>query len=177
MKQPFRLEYGASSIPPAAKVRYRDAYFWAGLILLAMFLVQSFMGWKWPWLAELQTREAYKQLSGVALVLVFAHQWRLAALRAQGAAPAIGQAALASHKLWGAMIPLFFYFHAQRWGYAYTALLSAVAFAICGTGLLREKVMRLRKPLLMDAWAIVHVVLSVSLILLVAYHAVISLRY
>lgn len=161
---------GALGYPQSGKT-----YLWVGLALLVAYILQDILGWKWSWLVEMQRREEYKQLSGLVLVLVFAHQWRLALKRTQGGPSAAK--ALIAHRRWGAVAPLFFYLHAHEWGYAYTFALGLTAFAIFGTGLLQETVARLKHPRLTQTWLVGHVALSSALVFLVVYHLFISLWY
>lgn len=148
-----------------------------GSALLAVYVLQDFLGWKWPWLVEMQRYEGYKQLSGLVLVLLFVHQWRLTVRRSRDPGRSSAEKVLNTHQRWGAVIPLFLYFHAHRWGYAYSFALVVVLFAVLGTGLLQETVACLKRPTLTAVWFAGHVALSTALVFLVGYHVYISLWY
>ncbi|HYE36299.1 hypothetical protein [Methylocaldum sp.] len=187
MKPFFDFEhFSAQLFKPSDSLAYRHgnsvpfetgkAYFWLGVILLASFALQYGFGWTWRWLAELQTHEGYKQLSGGFLGLFIAHQWRLTARRTKPD-PTTMRQDLSRHKRWGALAPLFFYAHAQQWGYAYLSALSAVFFAVFAMGLLHERLLRFRKVWLSQAWVVGHVVLATALLALIAYHAYVAFSY
>jgi len=159
-----------------AKSAFSKDYFSLGLLLLMAFTIQEFGTFSWPWLAKLQANDAYKQLSGFALVGYLAFQWRYSLLRNRGlmqkAANLVNQ-----HKLLGALAPVFFYAHAQHLGYAYLQVLSLVYFAIFLTGLCNVEIIRIRKHWFRKLWITVHVGLSTGLLFLLGYHIFISYTY
>jgi hypothetical protein len=149
------------------------AYFAVGVLLLAAFAMLELAHWRWPWLTRLQTDDVYKQVSGFALLALVADQWRFSALRAQGK---LSQAAalIRRHKWQGALAPVFFYFHSQGMGYAYTLALSVTFFAVFLTGLCNAEITRIRKSWFHPVWVTAHVGLSSALLLLIAYHVYIG---
>jgi hypothetical protein len=160
----------------AADPRIGKGYFWLGLVLLALFLIQERGRLRWPWLAQLQGNDVYKQLSGFALLAFIAHQWHFSVLRARGLMRKAG-GMIKRHKLLGAMAPVFFYAHSQQMGYAYQEVLSVVFFAIFVTGLLNFEITRVHKSWFQAIWITTHVGLSMALLFLLGYHVFISYAY
>ena len=169
----------STMISPAgkpAKSAFSKGYFCLGLLLLTVFAMQEFGNLSWPWLAQLQSDDVYKQLSGFALLSFLVHQWRCSLLRNQGlmlkAAKLLNQ-----HKLLGALAPVFFYAHAQHIGYAYLQALSLVYFTIFLTGLCNVEITGIRKQGFRKIWITVHVGLATGLVFLLGYHIFISYAY
>ncbi len=167
---------GVDSACKPAKSAFSKGYFCLGLLLVTAFTVQELGNLTWSWLAELQSNDVYKQLSGFVLVAYLARQWRCSLLRNRGL---MQQAAklLNRHKLLGAMAPVFFYAHAQHTGYAYTQILSLAYFGIFLTGLCNVEITGIRKDWFRKLWITVHVGLSTMLVFLLAYHIYISYAY
>lgn len=159
-----------------AKSAFSKGYFLLGLLLLTAFAIQEFGDLSWPWLAELQADDVYKQLSGFALVGFLVHQWHCSLLRNQGLMQKAAKL-LNRHKLLGASAPVFFYAHAQHIGYAYLQALSLVYFAIFLTGLCNVEITRIRKHWFQKIWITVHVGLATGLLFLLGYHIYISYAY
>ncbi|MDD1644526.1 MAG: hypothetical protein LUQ29_14855, partial [Methylococcaceae bacterium] len=54
----------STMISPAStptKSVFSKGYFCLGVLLLTAFALQEFGNWSWPWLAELQADDVYKQ--------------------------------------------------------------------------------------------------------------------
>jgi hypothetical protein len=169
----------SAKISPAskpAKTAFSKGYFCLGMLSLTAFAIQEIGNLNWPWLAELQADDVYKQLSGFTLVGYLIHQWRCSLLRNQGL---IQKAAklLNQHKLLGALAPVFFYAHAQHIGYAYLQVLSLVYFAIFLTGLCNFEITHIRRYWFRSIWITAHVGLATSLMFLLCYHIYISYAY
>lgn len=156
---------------PAGKTQ-----FWIGLILPAAFFVQTGFGWYWGWLAEQQTHELYKQVTGLLLVLFIGHQCWLSLQRTRGE-PGAARHVLARHKRWGTIAPLLFYVHSVRLGHAYLFFLSLSFFTVFALGLLHQQLLNLQKKWLNQAWLIGHVALSTVLLTLIGYHVYVSFAY
>jgi len=173
-KQGVSATLGA--VVKAARPAFGKGYFCLGLLLVTAFTLQELGNFTWPWLAELQADDVYKQLSGLVLVAYIARQWRCSLLRNRGL---LQQAArlLKRHKLLGAMAPALFYVHAQHTGYAYTQVLSLVYFSIFLTGLFNVEITGICKDWFRKLWITVHVGLSTGLVFLLAYHIYISYAY
>lgn len=159
-----------------AKSAFSKGYFCLGLLLLTAFAVQEFGHLSWPWLAQLQADDVYKQLSGFVLVGYFAFQWRCSFLRNRGLMQKAAKT-LNGHKLLGALAPVFFYAHAQHSGYAYLQVLSLVYFGIFLTGLCNVEITRIRKDWFRTIWITAHVGLATGLMFLLGYHIYISYAY
>ncbi len=142
----------------------------AGLALVMAFAVQEIWDWRFAWLSALQEGELYKRLTGLALVVFLAMQWRLSAARMSGATqPA--RRLLASHRNFGALAPLLFYVHAESLGHAYIKAMSLAFFALVSLGLLYRPTVGLKRRWLTASWLVVHVGLAAMLVFLVGYHA------
>lgn len=166
----------ASPASKPAKAAFSKAYFYLGALLLTAFALQEYAAVSWPWLAKLQSGDAYKQLSGFALVVYLAQQWHCALLRKRGLMQKAASL-MYRHKLLGALAPVFFYAHAQHIGYAYLQALSLVFFAVFFTGLGHAEIARIGNYRLQKLWLSVHVGLATSLIFLLGYHIFISYAY
>ena len=153
---------GVDPVGRPAKSIFSKGYFCLGLLLVTAFTVQELGNFTWPWLAELQSDDVYKQLSGFVLVAYLARQWRCSLLRNRGL---MQQAAklLNRHKLLGAMAPLFFFAHAQHTGFAYTQILSLAYFGIFLTGNFNVEITGIRKDWFRKLWITLHVGLATVL--------------
>ena len=156
--------------------RQRVGYFLLGCILFAAYAIQSAAGLHWPWLAELQTTDFYKQISGFCLLVFIDHQWHLSVLRSRGLMRKAG-GLLRSHKLVGALAPLFLYAHAQTLGYAYQQMISAIFFGIFLSGLFNQEISRIRGRWFHALWLMGHAGLSMALLVLLAYHVFVTYAY
>ena len=169
----------STMISPAStptKSVFSKGYFCLGVLLLTAFALQEFGNWSWPWLAELQADDVYKQLSGLALVGFLVHQWHCSLLRNQGLMQKAAKL-LDQHKLLGALAPMFFYAHSQHIGFAYLQALSLVYFAIFLTGLCNFEITHIRKHWFRKIWITAHVGLATGLLFLLGYHIFISYAY
>ena len=177
-RAPARPFHPGNSLPPEALVRSpnNNRYFLAGVLLLAIFLVQLLAPWRWPWLTTLQANDAYKQLSGFLLLAFVAYQWRFSVRRATGQTANL-PALIKRHKSLGALAPLFFYVHSQGVGYSYTVALSTVFFAVFLTGLANREITRIASPWFQPLWITLHVGLSSALLCLMGYHLYISYAF
>lgn len=153
-----------------------SAYVWIGLGLIVAFVGQSLLGLEWEWLAERQREPAFKRWSGLVLTLYIAAQWVLTSLRTRQKWRE-AKTAYRYHKNFGVLAPVFFYAHAQRFGFAYLLLLSLVYFSTVLVGILNQELLPFRRKWIGDAWMLFHVGCSVLLVLLAAYHVFISFYY
>jgi cytochrome b561 len=140
-----------------------------GALLIAAFVAQALWGWRWEWLAGLQTNELYKQLTGLALVLFFIMQWRLSVARMGSASPAARLLTL--HRDQGALAPLLLYLHALSFGHAYPRVMSLAFLGLVALGLLQRPLAGLKSQRANTAWLVVHVTLAAALPFLIGYHA------
>ncbi len=102
--------------------------------------------------------------------------WRCSLFRNKGftlkAAKLLNQ-----HKLLWALAPVYFYAHAQHFGYAYLQALSLAYFAIFITGLCNFEITHIHKHWFHSIWIFVHVGLATGLVFLACYHIFISYAY
>ena len=147
-----------------------------GMLLVVAYAGLAIAGWHWPWLVSLQEIELYKQLTGLAMVLLFAAQWRLMLVRAQGAPRRPGRMLL-SHRNWGVLAPVLLYLHASGFGHAYVQLMCLAFLALLTLGFMHRPINRLNQSWLMTGWLVTHVALAAMLMLLVGYHAFNSFYY
>lgn len=136
-----------------------------GVAVLAAYLGQAVAQLEVPWLAAWQRDEVYKLATGGVLVAFLGLQW-LSARRRRDV-----------HVWVGALAPLVLYAHASRFAYGYLAWLVAVYLGVGAVGLVHRPIVTRRARRLYVAWFIAHLALSVLLIVLVAYHAVIAIAY
>ena len=148
----------------------------AGMVLVAVYVAQAFGNWSWDRLAALQQIELYKQMTGLALILLFAEQWRLSAARMDGRSKFAGRL-LISHRNWGVVAPALLLMHANSFGHAYIRVLCLAFLGLISLGLLHQPIIRLNRSWLTTGWLIIHVALATMLIYLIGYHAFNSFYY
>ncbi|MCI0395402.1 MAG: hypothetical protein L0332_17540 [Chloroflexi bacterium] len=146
------------------------------IVLLAAFLWQDGWNFQWSWLQQLQTKEWYRYLSGVVLMIYIAIQWLLTVVRVRGRTE-LAKVHYRRHQRVGALGPLFFYAHSSEMGYAYVAVLSSVFFLNLAVGLLNPTAVRVRSPQYKFWWVVGHVLLSVSTAVIAGYHAYVAFYY
>jgi len=148
-------------------------YFWVGLGLLVLFVLQQTTGLHLEVLTALQTDDLYKQLSGFVLFGFVTHQWYFSFLRMQKAFPKATRTA-ELHKLFGVLAPLLFIIHAQKLGYAYQIALSLSFFSVFITGLFNPETTNVRNSWFRPVWTVMHVGVATLLPFVVAYHVFIT---
>lgn len=139
-----------------------------GMASVVTYAALATSDWRWLWLAALQEIELYKRLSGLALVLLIAAQWRLTTARIKGTSR---RTDLASHRYWGTLAPLLVYLHADELGHAYVRVMCLAFLGLISLGLLHKPISRLRRSSLTTTWLITHVALATMLVFLIGYHA------
>lgn len=157
---------------------YGNGSTYIGLTLVALIALQAIFNIDVPGLARIQGASYYQVGSGLIVTALILYQWRLPLLRWQG------QLAKAAehyhlHKLVGAVTPLFFYLHSIHLGYAYTLLLSLVFLGNATISLLKPRNIDRGKSesLYERIFLPVHIMLSVSLVALSGYHALIAMAF
>lgn len=165
---------------PAVKpARQEDGIGWSrlGAALLIGYVLVVVTGAAPGVLRRLQARDLYLAATGLVLVGLVAYQFKLSVARMDRRA--IGPAAVARHRIIGALLPLALLFHAPGFGYGYLRILSMAFAAALVLGLVARGVRSLhrRVPWLYDAWFIGHIAVSVLLVALIAFHIVIAISY
>jgi hypothetical protein len=145
---------------------------WLGVALLAAYLGQAVFGLQWAALARWQANDTYRVLSGLVVAWHLYTQWQLATRRRFDP-----RAAVARHKLLGALAPLVLYLHASRFAPGYLFLLALSYLGVVAVGLGHRRVLARRHAVLFTAWCLVHVATSTLLVALAGYHAVVALAY
>jgi hypothetical protein len=146
--------------------------FVVGAMLLALYVVQGWLGLELPVLVRVQQHDTYKVISGCVLAGYLLHQALMARRRVFDPVGAV-----AWHKLAGACAPIVLYLHASRFAYGYLVLLSFCFVGTIGLGLLHRPVVRSHVRWLYTWWFVLHIATSASLLVLAGYHAVIALAY
>jgi hypothetical protein len=147
-----------------------------GMTLVAAYAALAISDWRLAWLSALQEIELYKQLTGLVLVILFAAQWRLTAVRMKGE-PRLASRFLPSHRYWGALAPVWLYLHADDLGHAYIRAMCLAFLGLVCLGLLQQLVTRLHRSWLTSIWLVTHVALAAMLIPLIGFHAFNSFYY
>jgi hypothetical protein len=174
--QHWRATQHSPEHPKSATDAQATPWVAAGMIFLIVYVVQATTGWHWSWLASLQEIELYKQITGLALTLLFLMQWRLTAARMEGDIQN-ARRRLITHRNWGAIAPLLLLLHASEFGYAYIRVLCLAFLALISLGLLHQSVTRLNQPWVITGWMVLHVALATMLICLIGYHGFNSFYY
>ncbi len=165
---PFVRSHGTGQAGSAA---FRPATRWTiiGITLVVAYAAQALGDWQSDWISSLQDIELYKQVTGGALVLLLAAQWRLTAARTGGTVRRASRL-LIPHQYWGATAPLWLYLHADEFGHAYIRAMSLGFLGLVLLGLLHQPVVRLNRNWLTTAWLVTHVGLAAALIVVIGYH-------
>ncbi len=151
-------------------------YFYLGLLFIIIFAVQDEFGIKF--FESVRAGENFKRWTGVLLTLYIAAQFILPVMRLTGKVKAAAHH-YQLHKLQGAFAPLAYYVHSTTMGYGYLAVLSAVFFGNFILGLFNHEMMAKpkNKKRYSHHWLVSHVVLSVMMLGLIAYHVYIVFVY
>lgn len=143
-------------------------------LLLAAYIVQDAAGIRWEWLAQLQTIDLYKYISGSCLLIYIGWQWHIFLARQRGVKI---QGVLVLHQRSGAFAPILFYFHSAQAGYGYLAILSWIFFANVIVGVASPIGVNIRSKTYTASWVILHVLLAALTVILAVFHAYIAVYY
>ena len=168
------------SLPLRRAQKLNLFFFYLGLILLVLFMIQSIFNLKVPFLVEWQSNGSYKKWSGFVLAFYIGLQWVLPILRMTKRQKLVKRF-YPIHKYAGAFAPLIYYFHSMEWGYAYLIVLSTVYFANIVLGLFSldivgSQIKNYRKQYSF-IWMVLHVSLSLLTVWLMVYHIYIAYAY
>lgn len=160
------------------KIKSSGFYFYFGLSVLVVFLMQELLQWKIPWLENLQSQENYKIYSGLALVAYVLSQF-IMPYNKSCKRPHVSAKAYCQHKVRGAFAPLIFFMHSTTFGSGYLLLLSGVYFSNLLLGLFNHERIKdtLHRVRYFKFWLLMHIVLSVLVVSLIAFHIYIVASY
>lgn len=166
------VSYLPDGFPSNKPIQFKlGGYISVGLVLLLLFLLQEFLDIRWGYLDKLQELDSYKKWSGFILGGFMILQWSLTWVRIIPKWNGATEIFVSIHKWMGAISPLFFYFHAMRFGYAYLFFLSCLFFTNIIVGYLNPDKVSIKVSWYLQGWMILHVTASVLLTLLMAYHS------
>lgn len=165
--------------PAVRPARQEDGIGWSrlGAAFLIGYVLVVATGAAPGALRRLQNRDAYLAASGLLLVGLIAYQFMLSVARMDRRP--VGPAAVARHRVVGALLPLGLLLHAPDFGFGYLRLLSLVFVTALVLGLVARGVRSLhrRVPWIYDAWFIGHIAVSVLLVALIGFHILVALAY
>jgi hypothetical protein len=154
-------------------------YFYLGLVLFFIFVMQDILSLKMIWLDDLQKQETFKIYSGLLLLVYLLAQFVMPYNKRCETPNAVRALNYRQHKQRGVLAPLFFFIHSTTWGVAYLLLLSSVYFANFLLGLFNYE--QIKNPSIrrrfFKNWLLLHITLAVVLMALVGFHLYIVASY
>jgi len=164
--------------PEPRKINPSKFYFYLGLALFSIFLIQDSLRLKIPWLENLQAQEGYKIYSGIFLVLYILMQFVMP-YNKSCEKPHVSAKTYRQHKFRGALAPLIFYVHSTKFGSSYLLLLSSVYFANFLVGLFNHERIKnaIKRVAYFKFWLPVHISLSVLILSLIVFHVYVLSSY
>ncbi len=153
-------------------------YLIAGLVAVALFLIQDLFQLKWAWLEITQDSENFKRWTGGLMMLYMAFQWYFPFLRMFGKKKEEAEH-FHLHKKSGALSPLIFYIHSTNFGFGFLFILSVVYFSNTILGLFNEDMIEEveKKKKYTFYWIIIHIILSLLTVGMMLYHAFTAFYY
>ena len=167
---PASLGVGRGFALPAAVWRWRVA----GVIGVLLYIAQDALGLRWEWLADLQTVDGFKYVTGAGLLSYVGWQWWLFYSRLKGRNV---RRLLTWHQRTGALVPLIFYVHSVEIGYGYLAALSWVFLGNMLVGAASPVGIRVDNRYYTISWGVLHVSLAALTAVLGLFHAYIAVYY
>jgi len=146
-----------------------------GTLLLTAIVIQYSMGWRWDALYTLQMNMAYKQITGFMLFSIFLYQWYLGLSRYQKSQNTKSMTII--HRYIGLGLPVLFYFHSLKSGFAYQNMIWFLFLLTCLTAYLHPDIFNSRARKLKQIWFITHISLVSLLTTLLFYHLYIVYAY
>ncbi len=168
----FRLRFPVKRITSSRLSEWRWRL--AGVLLLLAYLVQDAAGLRWEWLAQLQTVDLYKYVTGSCLLAYVCWQWCLFLARQRGMRV---HRLMALHQRSGVVAPVLFYLHSVQIGYGYLAVLSWVLLTNVIVGVASPVGIRIHNRAYTAFWVVMHVLLAALTIILGLFHAYIAVYY
>ncbi len=146
----------------------------AGVLGVLLYLVQDILGLRWEWLADLQTVDLFKYVTGTALLFYMGWQWWLFYSRIKGRNL---RRLLSWHQKTGALVPLLFYLHSVEIGYGYLAMLSWIFLGNMLVGAASPLGIKVNNRYYTASWGVVHVSMAALTVVLALLHAYIAVYY
>lgn len=147
-----------------------------GLFLFALLITQYFIPIQWERLAQLQSNELYKQLTGFAILCFILLQWRLAHLRSTNRNQE-ARANLNTHQWLGVLAPVLIFMHSTQTGHEHQSALLFLFIATVFTGLFSFHTVKIRKQWFIMGWTIIHITLATAVIALLSFHIYVVFWY
>ena len=155
---------------PIATWRWRVA----GVLGVLLYLAQDLLGLRWEWLAELQTVDLFKYVTGATLLSYVGWQWWLFYSRIKRRNL---RRLLSWHQKTGSMVPLLFYLHSIEIGYGYLAALSWIFLGNMLVGAASPLGIKVNNRYYTASWGVLHVSLAALTVVLALLHAYIAVYY
>ncbi|MCY3773184.1 MAG: hypothetical protein OXG98_14360 [Gemmatimonadetes bacterium] len=139
-----------------------------------LYLAQDALDLRWKWLAQLQTIDEFKYVTGLCLLSYVGWQWWLfyARLKRRNL-----RSLLSWHQRTGAAAPLFFYIHSVETGFGYLAVLSWIFLGNLLVGVASPLGIRINNRYYTASWGTLHVTLAAVTTILALFHAYIAVYY
>lgn len=176
--KPEAIHIERFTAPESTSVNPSKRYFYLGLGLLLLFVMQDVFVLKMARLEQWQAQETFKIYSGLLVVSYLLAQFILPYNRLCQM-PHVVASSYQRHQWQGAVAPLFFFIHSTSIGVGYLLLLSSVYFANVLVGLFNHE--RIKNPIkrtqFFKGWLPLHIVLALLLLSLVGFHIYIVASY
>ena len=169
-----RQVYIRKSISPALPIAVIAVWRWrvAGVMGVLLYVAQDLLGLRWEWLAQLQTVDAFKYVTGAGLLSYLGWQWWLSYAGLKGR---ILPRLLVWRQRTCALVPLLIYAHSVEMGYGYLAALSWTFFGSMLIGVWSPLGVKVNSRYLTASWAVIHVPLAaLTVVVLGIFHTYIA---
>ena len=147
-----------------------------GIFLFALLIAQYIVPLQWQQLAELQSNELYKQLTGFAIFCFILLQWRLSHLRTADRGKAAREN-LSTHQWLGILAPVLIFIHSTQTGHEHQTALLFLFIATIFTGLFSFHTVKLKKQWFVMGWTICHITFATATIALLTFHIYVVFWY
>jgi len=147
-----------------------------GIFLFALLIAQYIIPIQWQQLAELQSIELYKQLTGFAIFCFIMLQWRLAHLRTENRTKEAREN-LNTHQWLGVLAPVLVFIHSTQTGHEHQTALLFLFIATVFTGLFSFHTIKIRKQWFIFGWTIFHITFATATIALLSFHIYVVFWY
>ena len=164
-----RQVYIRKSIPPALPIAVVAVWRWrvAGVMGALLYVAQDLLGLRWEWLAQLQTVDAFKYVTGAGLLSYLGWQWWLSYA---GLKRRILPRLLVWRHRTCALVPLLIYAHSAEIGYGYVAALSWTFLGSMLVGVGSPLGVKVNSRYLTASWVVIYVPLAALTVVLGVFH-------